>query len=108
MASLHLVGADVRHGGRQAPVLRHYGAKSGTARVGGPASLGTKPLELLGPGHFFRRPSSLHHGCTILDRMIRDDQLDGIVIAAEPREEASPRAGRPEVRGEFWARCGSQ
>jgi hypothetical protein len=34
MASLHLVGADVRHGGRQAPGLRHYGAKSGTARVG--------------------------------------------------------------------------
>src|SRR5258708_4495029 len=66
----------------------------------GPASLGTKQLELLGPRQFFRRPS-LHLGCTILDRMIRDDQRDGIVIATELREEASPRARRPEVRGEF-------
>src|SRR5258707_14761839 len=67
----------------------------------GSASLGAKQLELLGPGHFFRRPSSLHLGCTILDRMIRDDQRDGIVIAAEQCEEAPPRARRPEVRGEF-------
>src|SRR5258707_12654564 len=67
----------------------------------GSASLGAKQLELLGPGHFFRRPSSLHLGCTILDRMIRDDQRDGIVIATEQCEEAPPRARRPEVRGEF-------
>src|SRR6266852_8588076 len=67
----------------------------------GPASLGTKQLELLGPGHFFRRPSSLHLGCTILDRTILDDQRERTVIATEQREEAPPRARRPEVRGEF-------
>src|SRR5260221_3297683 len=32
---------------------------------------------------------------------IRDDQRDGIVIAAEQCEQAPPRARRPEVRGEF-------
>src|SRR5260370_34948017 len=66
-----------------------------------PASLGTKQLELLGPGPFFRRPSSLHLGRTILVRMVRDDQRDGIVIATEQCEEAPPHASRRDVQGEF-------
>src|SRR6266446_2947071 len=66
-----------------------------------PAHLATKKLELLGPRHLFRRLEPLRFFWRILDRTIRDDQRDGIVIAKELREKASPRARRREVRGEF-------
>src|SRR5260221_9187582 len=77
--------------------------ESGAIRVchRGPAHLATKKLELLGPRHLFRRLEPLRFFWRILDRTIRDDQRDGIVIAKELREKASPRARRREVRGEF-------
>src|SRR5260221_2758049 len=77
--------------------------ESGAIRVchRGPAHLATKKLELLGPRHLFRRLEPLRFFWRILDRTIRYDQRDGIVIATEQCKEASPRARRPEVRGEF-------
>src|SRR5260221_2252835 len=77
--------------------------ESGAIRVchRGPAHLATKKLELLGPRHLFRRLEPLRFFWRILDRTIRYDQRDGIVIATEQCKEASPRPRPPEVRGEF-------
>src|SRR5260221_5822225 len=91
--------------GRRLPLrVRHVRRKSRASHRRSVRPLSARPcrkLELLGPGHFFRRLEPLRFFRRILDRTILYDQRERTVIATEQCEEAPPRARRPEVRGEF-------